>query len=253
MNDNEKIPQSLKDYRVPASPDLDARIHQAAAAVEATHNGVVAQGRRWWRRAGKMAVAAALAWLLFAGRQPRSIAWADVVDRFASADFVHVSLYLTDSRNHSPVQVQFWLGPEGRAKLQCLNQVVWARQGQVQAIHEDGVPTNHPMHLAIATVLEQLPPTGAMCLDTLIQVLSQGTVTDVTHTLALEGSIARDLAVFEGPAHLPKGRVRLYALRESRLPIGFRLTVPASGARYEAFLSYPPVPETSIFDPNTQS
>jgi hypothetical protein len=248
MNDDDTILQSLKSYRIPASPKLDARIHRATAAVTASRN---ITGHRWWRRAGKMAVAAALAWLLFAGRQPRSIAWADVVDRFASADFVQISLYLADSRSHSPVQVQFWINSEGQAKLRCFNQVVWARQGQVQAVHEDDVPSDHPIHPAIEAVLGQLPTAGGMCLDTLIEVLSQGTVRDVTHTLALEGSIARDLAVFEGPANLHQGQVRLYALRESRLPIGFNVTESSSGARYEAFLTYPPAPDASFFHPDT--
>ncbi len=252
MNDNEKIPRSLKDYRIPASPELDARIRRAAASTGTPRIATDTGSRRWWRRAGKMAVAAALAWLLFAGRQPRSIAWADVVDRFASADFVHVSLYLADSHLHAPVQVQFWLNSKGQAKFQCFNQVVWAGQGQVLAVHEDDVPTDRPIHPAIEAVLEQLPAAGRMCLDTLIEVLSQGTVQDVTHTLAQEESIARDLAVFEGPANFPNGRVRLYALRESRLPIGFNLTEPSSGARHEAFLTYPPAPDASFFDPNTQ-
>ena len=81
-----------------------------------------------------MAVAAALAWLLFAGRQPRAIAWGDVADRFAGADFVHVSLYLADSRYEAPVPVQLWLGSGGRARLQCFHQTVWARKGRVLAV-----------------------------------------------------------------------------------------------------------------------
>jgi hypothetical protein len=142
-----------------------------------------------------------------------------------------------------------WMGKGGYARMRVGSQVVFGRDGQVsrafdirrrQAVEADAIA---------AQILRMLHTPGEFSLETVIGGISGGKLVDITPTLNTEAAIGEDLAVFDAQSAISPGWVRIYTLRESKLPVGLRIWDPAEGFSVDALIAYAKEQPAVFFDP----
>jgi len=178
-----------------------------------------------------------------------SVAWADVAQRFQSVPFFYASIYMKDNALAQPQQFELWMGKGGFARIRAGSQVIFGRDGQVVKafdIHE-----RHEVQAdeTAANIIELLATTDEFSLDTVIRSISGGKLVDVTPSMNNNVALGEDLAVFDAQSMISPGWVRIYALRESRLPVGLRIWDPAEGFSVDALIAYAKEQPQVFFDP----
>ena len=207
----------------------------------------------WVRKVVHLAIAASivLAMVLIWGQ--RNVAWAEVVEHFQSADFVKVSMFMKTSPYDAPQQIQIWTGKEGNIRMMTGSQVILAKHGRITKTYDLVAQSEtDPAQIAV-DVLAEIGSAERFSLDTIIQSISQGVLEDITPSLLVDAHIAQDLVVFEGRSSLKQGMVRIYALRQSKLPVSFRIWDPVDGSSIEALITYPKSLSDAFFDPYSLS
>jgi hypothetical protein len=205
-------------------------------------------------RMARLAVAAAVlvaAGLLIerlAGPFGGNVAWAQVTERFQSVSFVSGSIYLREYALAQPQQVELWMAKGGYFRVRVGPQVVFGRDGQVTRAFD--ICRRRPVEAprVAADLIQMLHTPGAFSLETVIRSISGGKLVDITPALNAEAAIGEDLVVFDAQSAVSPGWVRIYALRETRLPVGIRLWDPAHGFSADALITYAKEQPMTFFD-----
>jgi len=255
MKSDNELQEQLKAFQLKAGLALDqdvhARIDQAAASPgpssERLSVGI------WAGKLGKLAIAASIVLVMALLWGQRNVAWAEVVEHFQSADYVKVSTFIKNSPYEAPVQIQIWTGKEGDIRMMTGSQVILAKHGRITKVYDLAAQSEtDPAPIAV-DVLAEIGSAERFSLDTIIQSISQGVLEDITPSLLVDAHIAQDLVVFEGRSSLKQGMVRIYALRQSKLPVSFRIWDPVDGSSIEALFTYPKSLSDAFFDPYSLS
>ncbi len=177
-----------------------------------------------------------------------SVAWAQVTQRFQSVSFVSASIYMRQYALDQPLQVELWMSRGGYSRVRVGPQVVFGRNGQVTRAFD--VYRRHPVQASqVATdLIWMLHTPGEFSLETVIRSLSGGKLVDITPALNAEAALGEDLVVFDAQSAVSPGWVRIYALRETRLPVGIRLWDPAQGFAVDALITYTKEQPMVFFD-----
>jgi hypothetical protein len=168
------------------------------------------------------------------------IAWADVAERFRSVPFFSATIYMKADALEEPRQIELWMGPEGRARLRIGHQVVFGQSGrELKAFDIRRRNEVEPDRQAV----EFLDMLGAMkdedySLEAVVRGISGGKLVDVTPLVNADAVISEDMVVFDAPSNDSPEWLRVYALRESRLPVGIRVWDPRNGESVDVFISY---------------
>lgn len=178
-----------------------------------------------------------------------SVAWADVAQRFQSVPFFYTSIYMKDSALARPQQFELWMGKGGLARMRVGSQVIFGRDGRVVKAFDIHDRRQVKADETAANIIGLLDATEEFSLNTVIQSLSAGKLVDVTPAMNTDAAIGEDLAVFDARATVSPGWVRIYALRESRLPVGLRIWDPAQGFSVDALIAYAKGQPDVFFDP----
>ncbi len=83
----------------------------------------------------------------------------------------------------------------------------------------------------------------------MIQSISGGKLVDITPAMNAQAAVGRDLVVFDAQSAISPGWVRIYALRQSKLPVGLRIWDPAEGFVVDALVTYAKEQPAIFFDP----
>ncbi|HEO71533.1 MAG TPA: hypothetical protein ENN80_09725 [Candidatus Hydrogenedentes bacterium] len=213
------------------------------------------RGRLWPLRLALAATAAALllitGTLLFGGTAEPT--WAEVVEQFGSVPFFNATMYARSSAMAEPVQLELWMGLGGKLRLRAGNEVLFGDQGRAVekvcfAPPSDSSPCVAHAERMVRSVIEQLGKAEAFDLNTLIQALPlQGALSPplANHN----ASISRDLVVFDLTYEPSPEWVRIWALRESRLPMRLLFWQPETGESLDVVLSYGNPQPPEFFDP----
>lgn len=251
MRSEREVHEQLDAFKLnagmPLDKDIHTRIDQAMASAGAGSDRLSAGV--WFGKGGKLAVAASIVLVLALVWGQRNVAWAEVVEHFQSADYVKVSVFIKNSPYETPTQVQIWGGKAGDMRMMAGSQVVLAKHGHITKAYDLVAQSEtDPAQIAL-DVLAEIGPAERFSLDTIIQSISQGALEDITPSLLVDAHVAQDLVVFEGRSSLKQGMVRIYALRQSKLPVSFRIWDPVDGSSIEALFTYPKSLSDAFFDP----
>jgi len=148
-----------------------------------------------------------------------------------------------------PEQFELWLGKGGYARMRVGSQVVFGRDGQVSRAFDVRQRCVVEADSAAADILRMLQTPDEFSLETVIRSLSGGKLVDITPAVNTGAAIGEDLAVFDAQSAVSPGWVRIYALRESKLPVGLRIWDPVEGFSVEALITYAKDQPPIFFDP----
>lgn len=167
-----------------------------------------------------------------------SVAWADVTQRFQSVSFFYASIYVKEDALAQPEQFELWMGEGGYARMRVGSQVIFGQDGRVTHAFDIRRRCEVEADGTAADIVRLLAMSDEFSLETVIRSLSAGKLVDVTPSVNAKAALGEDLAVFDAQSVISPGWVRIYALRESRLPVGLRIWDPAEGFSVDALITY---------------
>jgi len=202
-------------------------------------------------RIGKVALAAAaLMMVAVLFNRDQSIAWAQVVEKFRSVSLFSAAIYIKDNATAEPQQMELWMSRDGRTRVRVGRQVVFGKDGAVtRAFDVQRRIATEPDEMA-AMFLRKIGEADEFSLDSIIKVMFRGEMREVTPLINPSAVISQDMVVFDVDIpHTPEW-VRIWALRESRLPIRLKIWDPRNGESTEAIFEYSREQADEFFDPN---
>ncbi len=179
-----------------------------------------------------------------------SVAWAEVAQRFQSVSFCTVTIYEKESATAEPTQMELWISRDGRARVRRGNQIVFGQRGQGARAFD--VESRRPVEPDGGAVffLQKLGEAEVFSLETVIRVMFGREMHDVTPLVNPDAVISQDVVAFDLDLPDTSQWVRIWALRESRLPIRIRVWDPSDGQVADAILEYSTEQTEEFFDPN---
>jgi len=276
MTDREKEFENLvRDVRFDDKPDYNHRenLEQkllAALDRQSQHKLKALKTRRFIMkgrfimkdRITKLAVAAAVIVAVSIGINylggsidGASVAWADVVEQFNSIAFFNASVYLKENSTDEPIQIELWRNSQKKARIRADSQVLFADGGQVVAGYAiDGsirkIETEEYNEMGMA-MAQKLFSFQEFSLDTVISAfgVSKDHVKETTPLINPAAMISEDMLVFDMQSDISPEWMRIWVLRESRLPIRIRSWDPRDGDCVDVVMSYSAEQSAEFFDP----
>ncbi len=250
--------KAVKDASIGTNEAIDKRIltmmrdaYDKPARLPATGQG----GSLW--RVPRLAAAAVI--LLAAGAflghlaqfGSGNVAWADVAARFQAVSLFNATIYIKDDgATNEPMQMELWWSCDGRARIRLGTQVVFARNGKITDAFDVATRMKVEANEWAGMILDKLGRADTFSLDAVIQAMFGGEMEDVTPLVNPDAVIAQDMVVFDVQLPWTPEWVRIWALRESRLPVRMRVWDPRNGDCTDAVFEYSREQRDEFFDPN---
>jgi hypothetical protein len=179
-----------------------------------------------------------------------SIAWADVAERFKSVPFFSAAIYIKEDVTAEPKQIELWMSREGKARLRTGTQVIFGDQGKVTRAFDIKTRAKVEADEHAGFLLQKLGSAKEFSLDSVIKVVFGGKMEDVTPLVNPDAVISRDMVVFDIQSTISPEWLRIWALRESRLPVRIKVWDPRNGDGTDVVFSYSREQAGEFFDPN---
>lgn len=185
-----------------------------------------------------------------------TVAWADVVEKFNSITFFSAAVYIKENATDEPTQIEIWRNSRNKARIRVDGQVLFADGADIVAgyaidgtLRKIGTEEYNEMGMAMARKLFSFPH---FSLDTVIGALgiSKESLKETTPLINPAAMISEDMLVFDAQSDISPEWVRIWVLRESRLPIRIRYWDPRDGDCVDALVSYSVEQSPEFFDPN---
>ena len=179
--------------------------------------------------------------------------WADVMKRFASVPFLHATIYVRDNAMSETAQLEVWMGQRGKVRLRAGGKVAFGEGGRLIEEVPISSPFTMPRELLIAEqavqqYIQKLGRVDAFSFETLLRLLPElGTLSAPLQNQ--HATISNDLVVFDIASQDSPEWVRIWALRESRLPVRVLFWDPRSAQSTDVILSYGNQQSPDFFDP----
>lgn len=180
------------------------------------------------------------------------VAWADIVAQFRAMPFYNAVMYFKEDAAAEPRQIELWVSSAHKARVRIGDQVLFADQGQVVAGYDFQRraaldPSEYDeMGEGIIMKLCQRPQ---LSLEHVVQMICRGRLEDMTPVINSDAMIAQDLLVFDIVSDAFPDWARIWALRESKLPVRLRTWNPRDGECMDAFITYDRQQPAEFFDP----
>ena len=179
-----------------------------------------------------------------------SIAWADVVEKFKSVEFFSAVFYEKEDALSQPKQIELWMGHSGYVRVRMDSQVIFGKNGKVTDAFDVTTRQKVEAEYFAERMLEMLSSTnGQFSLDTILNIIAKGSLKDVTPLINSDAIISEDLVVFDSQLNDTQW-MRIWALRESKLPVHIRIWGSSDGYCFDAFMNYSKKQPDEFFDPN---
>lgn len=252
---NEDIPEELEARMQGVLKGFREDLHSHAYIRALEKRRARARSRQWYSltpgRVGTIA-GAALVLVLFglftlAHKTPT---WAAVVERFKSVASFSATVYIKEDALGQPQQFELWMGRAGRLRLRVGEQVIFGRDGKVtRAFDVKSRREVEPERMA-AELVQIFGASKDFSLESIISNLG-GSLADTTPVVNPDAVISQDLVVFDVQSDRTPEWIRIWALRESRLPLHVRLWDPRDGDSADVFFSYARPQPDKFFDADT--
>jgi len=240
-------------------PEVEMRMRRRLTAFR---QRVATRHVPFWRvslhsRAFRLSAAMACAVALIVAAQPfltpaMPPTWAEVGARFASVPFFGATVYVKSGTLAEPVQLELWMSQGGHLRMRAGNEVVFGKDGKiVDTVVLPGTPPNaetKSARILIESIAGSLAEAEDFSLDSFVRALPGQTVM-APPSFNHEASIARDLVVFDMLSTQGPEWIRIWALRESQLPVRVLFWSPRDGFSVDAVLMYSNQQPMAFFDP----
>ena len=200
----------------------------------------------------KLAAAAAIIFIVLFGFEKfgnSSIAWADVVERFKSVKYFNASIYIKLDLESAPELIELWMNKDGRVRILSGKEVIFAKNGKVVKAFDIKSGKESEADSRYAFLINNLGSSGEFSLQTVINTFSQGKLEDVTPKINSDEIISEDVVVFD-IVYSDIQWFRIWALKESKLPIRIKGWTSVDGELVDVVLSYDKQQSDTFFDPN---
>ena len=231
---------------------------RAHANINQIRNILQSQARRQHQphRFGiKVAAAVIIAVGLFFVFQPpwgnSNVAWADVVEQFKSMSFYNAVLYYKEDAASEPKQIELWVSSKHQARLRVDSQVLFADKGKIVAgynFKNKRVLDEMEYDEMGQAIIESLCQRQTLSLDEVVGMVCKGQLQDVTPGINSDAMISQDLLVFDLQSTISPEWMRIWALRESNLPVRLRQWDPRDGECMDVFVTYEKQQPADFFD-----
>ncbi|MHC4385409.1 MAG: hypothetical protein ACYSUG_00280, partial [Planctomycetota bacterium] len=264
MRPTEKIDNLIKNtLKDTASPELDQRINTLIAQSKQTQARPL---NRWSITMKypitKFAAAAVIIIAILTGIYQltgsidgASVAWADVVKQFNSIKFFNASVYMKENATDEPVQIELWRNSQKKSRIRVDSQVLFGDGNKVVAgfaidspVRKIEVEEYDEMGMAM---IQRLFNFEEFSLDTVITAfgVSKDRLIETTPLINPAAMISQDMLVFDVQSDFSPEWMRIWVLRESRLPIRIRSWDPRDGDCVDFVMSYSTEQSPDFFDP----
>ncbi|MBN2269811.1 MAG: hypothetical protein JXN61_04305 [Sedimentisphaerales bacterium] len=179
-----------------------------------------------------------------------TIAWADVTERFKSVPFFSAAIYIKDDVTNEPKQIELWMSRGGKARLRTGTQVIFGDQGKVTRAFDIKTRAKVEADEHAGFLLQKLGSAKEFSLDSVMKVVFGGRMEDVTPLINPDAVVSRDMVVFDIQSTISPEWLRIWALRESRLPVRIKVWDPRDGEGTDVVFSYSREQPDEFFDPN---
>ena len=185
-----------------------------------------------------------------------SVAWADVVKTFKGIAFFNASVYIKEDATNEPVQIEIWRNSQKKGRIRVDSQVLFADGGQVIAgyaingtLRKIDIPEYNENGMAMA---QKLFTFQDFSLDTVLAAfgVDQQRLEDTTPLINPAAMISKDLLVFDLQSTFSPEWLRIWVLRESKLPVRIRSWDPRDGDCVDVVMSYSAEQSPEFFDPD---
>jgi uncharacterized protein YndB with AHSA1/START domain len=165
-------------------------------------------------------------------------AWADVARSFSSVAFVNATLYVKEDALSQPEQIELWLARGGRTRMRVGSQVVFAGEGgAARAFDVDSRREVDPDYRALQ-VMESFGGHALLSLDDFIRALPGTPSVQATPELNPRAAASDDMVAFDVRTSSTPEWLRVWALRESRLPVRLLARDPRDGGSTDVLFGY---------------
>jgi len=263
MEPADKIKELINQSDAKTVPEVDNRILAGASdhLEKLREKNLAVGGAGVWRiivksPVAKLAAAAVIIIAALIGIHQISapgIAWADVTERFRTVPFFSATIYVKEDALEEPRQLELWMGPMGRARMRIGHQVIFGRADQALKAFDIRRRMEVEPDVQAVELLDMLGNMEEYSLETVIRSISGGKLVDVTPLVNADAVISEDMVVFDAFSDGDPEWLRVYALRESRLPVGIRIWDPRNGKSVDVFISYFKDQPDVFFDAKTFS
>lgn len=181
----------------------------------------------------------------------RTPSWAEVEKRFGDIEFCSVSAYVRDNPFGRPVFAQYWFGREGRARIHVDQAVVFINKGhpvQVFDIKTRGKGYPNIAMKGFLRAFEKARTQGSPTLISIMEALAGEGLVNTTDLLISDAQVAKDLLVFDARSRDTLWWLRVWALRESKLPIRILKWHRKQGRHIELNFTYSSEQVPAFFD-----
>ncbi len=255
-NDADEFMKKALDSELPK--DVEARMKAQFASFRRDLLSRRPPAFHWRSRAFRMATAMACALLLItAGNRLLSRGmpptWAEVGERFASVPFFGATVYVKNGPTSEPIQFDLWMNKGGLLRLHAGNQVMFGKDGAITDTVKLPGPDTPPEAMQygrelIESVAKSLANVESFSLDSFVRALPSKAILSAPRYNE-EASIARDLIVYDIVNTKGPDWIRIWALRESRLPVRVLFWSPEEGCNVDAVLAYSNEQPVEFFNP----
>ncbi|MCF7956218.1 MAG: flippase-like domain-containing protein, partial [Phycisphaerae bacterium] len=180
-----------------------------------------------------------------------SVAWADVVKKFRSMSSYSAVVYAKKDASSEPIQVELWVSNEQKARLRVDSQVLFAEKGEITAcfnFKEKKLLNKDEYNEIGRDYITFICKHKSFSLDNLVQLVQRGNLVETTPKINSAAIISEDLLVFDLDTSIGNEWMRIWALRESRLPVRFRSWNPDNGGSMDVFVNYEKQQPDDFFD-----
>ncbi len=260
MKPAEKIKELINKSDAKTAAEVDNRILGDASEhlEKLRQKHLAAGGAGVWRiivksPIAKLAVAAAIIIAAFIGIHQffgSTVAWADVVEKFRSVPFFSVSIYIKEDVTSEPKQMELWMNRTGKTRVRVGTQVIFGRQGEIVEVFDIKTHSRVKADEYAALFLKKIGEADEFSLESIIRVMFRGTMQEVTPLINPDAVISQDMVVFDVEVPGSPEWVRIWALRESRLPVRIRVWDPRDGETTDAVIEYSKEQADKFFDPD---
>lgn len=180
-----------------------------------------------------------------------SVAWADVVEKFRSMSFYNAVFYIKENAASEPKQIELWVSSEHKARLRVGSQLLFAENGKISAGYnfKDRILLNEAQYDEMGeAIIQKLCLHQTLSLENIVKTLHEGELMETTPQINPDAMISKDLLVFDIDSKISPQWMRIWTLRESKLPVRLRMWDPRDGECMDVMFTYEKQQPAEFFD-----
>jgi hypothetical protein len=175
--------------------------------------------------------------------------WAEVTRQFQTVPFFHASVYFKEHTLADPFHFEMWKGEDGHLRLHFDGQIIFVNRDGFRRAFDVRQRKEIAVKPDAVRIIEMLNAAKTFSLESVIQCFA-GNLIDLRPVPNRVEGISNDLSIFNLTTGQHHEWIRIWALRESLLPIFLKKWDPRKGESVEVFFSYLDQQPALFFDPN---